>query len=227
MLKRKKPYSTPVVGWTYEVAFEKKYKLGTAGPKGITRTKIEGLDFIDLVENVRRTLIRNGETPPENLAEIIEHDICLRSPRYACYGTLEEGDPQPGWPSMEDIEAGTRTIGEVVRNAMISEQGESLNPFVSKQEAARRASICVGCRFNKNYWGCFACKAAAEFAQKNFSLSTDHDQYLAACLVCKCVNRLQVHVKGEILARHSAHEEAEYPDHCWKKEILSHAGKAD
>ena len=102
------------------------------------------------------------------------------------------------------------------------------DPFVSQEEANRRAAICAGCEYNANLG--FSCGSCADFVFRMVGRvfhqnprSTKFDSQLGGCSVCSCALKVAVHVPLEAqqagLSEKLREEFRDVP-WCWKKEGL-------
>lgn len=113
-------------------------------------------------------------------------------------------------------------IGDVIRFSMSLLHGLTVGGGkVDQAEANRRASICAGCRFNRQPLGCTGCNARVlKEAVKTFSQhgSTPYDEKVQSCEFCGCFIRSMVWFPIETLHRFTdATENENLPAHCWKK----------
>jgi len=96
------------------------------------------------------------------------------------------------------------------------------SPLVAKEEAERRAAICIGCPFNTTYrMPCAGmCGELLDVVQALVGGErTSRDGDLHACAVCKCSLAAKVHVPLDILRKSDTPEIAEaYPENCWMRQ---------
>lgn len=89
--------------------------------------------------------------------------------------------------------------------------------YVSREEAERRAAICVRCPMNVAAHGCSGCASIAEMLTPGMSMRhTLQDSKLKNCGICKCYNKISVHFPLDVLKASSIDRSA-YPDFCWRK----------
>jgi len=93
-------------------------------------------------------------------------------------------------------------------------------PFVSLDEAERRAKICAGCYLNVNVPGCGGlCREVARIVtETKGDRTTRFDTQLRNCAVCKCTNGSQIHFPLAILETADTDtRQNQYPNFCWKQ----------
>jgi hypothetical protein len=98
---------------------------------------------------------------------------------------------------------------------------------VSQEEADRRGSICASCPKNLPIANCWGCGTLGSIYRSILGRqSSAHDHRLHSCDVCGCDNKTQVHFTGRVLrlaAEKQGIMDAEFPNWCWKREVLSDA----
>lgn len=98
------------------------------------------------------------------------------------------------------------------------------DPYVSQEEAERRAAICTRCRMNIQAEGCRGCSVFAQLSDAVGSVrgdrKTSNDHLLYACCVCKCSIPTIVFIKNEVLAKGMSDEQRTQLEmlapFCWK-----------
>jgi hypothetical protein len=186
-------------------------------PDGFTYThpetghKTEATDPYTWVEKAKEHRRANGLPIPDDLFEQMQAQLCSRLPPDLC--TYQTGDPQ--WVN-------TRlSWGDIMDVAKIylewSKQGK---PFVSQEEAERRAIICRGCHLNIRVQGCGGvCQTIAKMVtETKGEHKTSSDSQLLNCGVCHCVNSSQVWFPLTMLEiNDSESRQSQYPiSFCWK-----------
>ena len=94
---------------------------------------------------------------------------------------------------------------------------------VDKDEAQRRADICLKCPLNQSTPILTAAVAAAvkkHLEVKNgLGLRVNGEKQLGMCEVCGCALRLKIHCPDDkVLSESTPDEQSQYPDYCWQKE---------
>ena len=117
-------------------------------------------------------------------------------------------------------------FGKAVKAVMESKAaGATLH--VEQAEANRRASICAACPKNIPIAACYGCGMLGSIYRAiTGNQYSDFDPLLRQCDVCGCDNKTQVHFTGEVLrlaAEKQGFMDAEFPNWCWKREVLNHA----
>lgn len=186
-----------------------------------TGQTLDGQSLTGTVDLVFRHRLANSlpRATQEEVDEDVQHQICVRCGREWCSNTklsfLGEG------VSFEKLKAGTFSLATW---AITSIRGQ--DPYVSEEEANRRAEICSRCWANKAISGCYGCglgdRIREVLVEAKGDRRTQYDDQLQACLVCGCSNQAQVWIKPEILAagmtdqQREVYREAQVG--CWKAE---------
>jgi len=195
MLKPTDKYTTPPNGWRY--LQRESGKL------------IRGTSFSNLLAAVREHRMANGYPMQMDMEQEVEEGVCEQSPSIC---VEVEADLIPHKLTIANVLAFTMTLGESILKG---------SPRVDDVEANRRAVICSGCTDNVRAEGCGACnsKRINSIVEKlTRSKPTDHDDKLATCRYCGCLNKAQVWFPLSILQNHIKPEIREaLPAHCWKK----------
>lgn len=101
---------------------------------------------------------------------------------------------------------------------------------VAKQEAERRAAICVDCPKHDTAGGLkkyFVEKAARELMYvfgmlKDMDVTTSLDDKLGICEICECPMRAKIWVENHVLKKHLKPEQiAKLPPNCWIPEAIA------
>lgn len=166
--------------------------------------------FQALCEVVKNHRAANGYPISIDYEREIETQLCLRLPQGSC---KEVGTAiTPRQLGFADVMRFTKTLGESILKG---------NPRVDKEEANRRALICVGCNANVKAHGCSGCNSSkVETLVKTLTGTdeTDHDAKLESCQFCGCLNKAQVWFPLDILQKHIKKSINDaLPEHCWKK----------
>jgi len=168
--------------------------------------------------DIRKHMRDNGYPIPENIEEIAVDQRCRTLPPGFC--KYDDGSNPAVYIDRrrgpEDLMHGMMVLIEVI------------NPFVdsmvTQELAESRAATCAACPANVDIQGCFSCNNMADaITRVRGSNKTQADQYLRSCAVCTCLNRAQVWVKPDILAKGVTAEQMQQFESlpwCWKaKEI--------
>jgi hypothetical protein len=116
-------------------------------------------------------------------------------------------------------------MGDLFRGMeVLARIAASPDPLVDQKEADRRAAICSGCPANLTIPGCMPCMKIPDMVVKiNGGRTTQHDQYLRQCAICKCSLAAAVWVKDEVSAHGitpEMHDKFQRLGHCWKKDVI-------
>lgn len=155
----------------------------------------------------------------EEVSEDVQTQICQRVGDQWC-DNMEVG----AWNfpiTWEKIANGTKMLATFAKTFA---RGGS--PYVENDEAERRAKICSTCVFNQRNGGCWGCGIGAMVealvAESGNGHTTSVDDRLNSCQICSCYNRIQVHVRGDILkSSMTEKEEKAYKEvmNCWKSDL--------
>jgi hypothetical protein len=145
---------------------------------------------------------------PVNMMAIAEDQLCGTLPPGFCIYEVND-------QSSVDIRIGVADVLDwlnALKRKILS--GE---PYVEKDEANRRAAICVSCPLNvQAIGGCGSnCNKIVERLTPGMAKqSTLFDSQLKTCAVCHCYNSVQVHFPLAVLGETDT---PKLPDHCWRK----------
>lgn len=154
---------------------------------------------------------RANELPIEpNLMAIAEDQLCSTLPPELCTHAHESTWVNRRF-TLGDLRDGMKAFASLMAGGF---------QFVSQEEADRRAYICSSdVQFNKNVIGCGTChKIAGMVVGDVAKRKTKYDDKLKACMICGCVNAVQVHFPMSALdTTDTPEKQAAYPSFCWKK----------
>jgi hypothetical protein len=181
-----------------------------------TGFKFVGSSMSDLCRQVYEHRTSNHLIPLSEAT--IEDNVCRRLIE-AGHADWCKNSGAPWLPLVPNVKMGLR---EIIQGSLAI--GESLikgNPKVDREEAERRAAICVVCAFNVQPEDCGPCNSGKmrEIIRAIVGSSkTSRDAELKSCAACGCFNAVQVFFPLDILHRYMGSElNARLPDHCWKK----------
>jgi hypothetical protein len=161
------------------------------------------MSLAGVVAKVQAHYAANSLPAPENLPAIIEDYICSRMPSGVCSG----GSPNVRSLDFFSVLGATELLVQrIVKGSGI---------YVTKEEAARRASICATCPNNLQHM-CTTCNGLRTTFQKLVAnRTTPFDPKLGVCSACGCGLHAKVHIDKKYLppmpedARHTV------PKTCW------------
>jgi hypothetical protein len=196
MLTWRNKTKTPLGGWRYLV------------PE--TGVLITGPHWGALLSNVAAHLTANVLPNDPDLERRIELFMCQEIPD----GCSDVPAPQ--------VRPKKMTVGDVLRfTAMIGADMLNGRERVDKEEANRRAGICVGCPDNVDPEGCSTCNRGRmeKLIEKlTGAIATKRDAQLKSCRHCGCINKAQVWFPLDLLQKFTNTEVNEaLPTNCWKK----------
>lgn len=132
----------------------------------------------------------NDLTVPENLQELIEHQMCQRLPEGFCVGV---GERTHRAVTLTQVRERTQAL-----------LGEGL---VTPGEARRRLDICGECKYNDRRM-CSSCVGLVDWARRLVKRNTPRAEWLGVCGIELTALAARVHLK--------ANPDAEgYPPNCW------------
>lgn len=158
-----------------------------------------GFSYWELLEKVRKHRSAMGLDLAEGWEARFQDDLCRQNELVPCAG--------------RPVNSETRqlTLHDLRRfmNSIANWNGE----LVPREEAERRAKICVSCPKNQSVRGCWGCagllKQVVGFLQGQ--KGTTMDPALESCGVCGCVLRAKVWMPL------NTEDGLEYPSHCWQR----------
>lgn len=170
-----------------------------------------------LLQKVRAHLVANKLPIPDDLEADVEDYICRHVPEGFCKG--EPTGPRSVVVTPRSVREFTnvlfRSLGAVLR-------GQS--PYVTMQEAERRAGICVNCPMN-NRSVCSTCSGLRGWVRALVpGKKTELDNHLHVCEICTCLLSAKIHLRLDILKKNVTKAgEQQYPAHCWLNEDADNA----
>jgi hypothetical protein len=202
--------------------------LGWRALQPETGAIISGLAMDDLRVNVLRYREANGLPVEVNFRRQLEDQICMamdpEERERKCRPLLPNDQTNPPYirkfrSGLGDLENFAKAVKSVLDTGV---QGDPVS--VSQQEADRRAEICSTCPFNLPLGNCWSCGALGNLYRGIAGGKYSHfDGALQSCDVCGCDNRTQIHFSKEVLNRAAGlqgFKKQDFPDKCWKKELL-------
>lgn len=139
---------------------------------------IFGTTFAMVVQRVIEHRRANGYPIGLGLEDEIEEQLCLSYPNEC--SDAPEGIPRKKELTLTDVVNGTRVMMSFTRNG---------NQTVSREEAERRAKICLGCPYNASFIKpcsgiCQELKNIVNWVTDN--QGTQYDSKLYSCNICGC-----------------------------------------
>ena len=140
---------------------------------------------------------------PDNWQDVIRHEMCEQIPEMEC---REIGEPERTL-TLDDIKRFGSTVA-----AWVADGGK----FVDREEAERRAAICIKCHKNKPVKTCLGCHSTLKWLAERIGWpSTSVDSQLQGCQKCGCLLRLKVHMPLKVIDNSRI---TNWPLHCWQVE---------
>jgi hypothetical protein len=169
-----------------------------------------------LVDKVREYRRANNFPIGLGFEKEIEEQICLNHP-----DECESDDPR--MPRRKQL-----GVSDIIRGSRVMLSFyQAGKPLVSREEAERRAQICMKCNFNAEFSRpcsglCGELKDVVGVILNH--TGTQYDPHLKSCHVCACFNAAQIWVPWEILDKGltpEMREQFELVPRCWKKPSLN------
>lgn len=166
--------------------------------------RVRGFNLPVVLEQIKARLISRGMFVGEGWQDEVIDQICRQS-KVECRDRAIPERPV-SWRDFENFGTAFR--------AYVESGGETVN----QEEAERRASICVKCKFNAPLSGiCYSCAGLLSWAIRlGGNLKTSHDENLHQCAQCGCQLRLAIHLPLSVDVVERA-ELSDFPVYCWKK----------
>ena len=192
---------------------------------------ISALDPDTWISEIKNYYRINNIPIPDDLREIAEDQICQLLPPGWCHYS-DGGQPSDYIDTrlgIDDVLRGTAALGEVVARRLASVLVPGWSPFVSQEEAESRAATCAACYVKTPVAGCLACRefsGAIGLVIGDRKTKADPQIEFASCAICKCSAKVQVHVKGDILARNvddAMLAKFKRVEFCWKWRAIEQA----
>jgi hypothetical protein len=178
----------------------------------IDGTTVVGSSYVSLFNTVMDFADTHGvEVPPVDTEQWFQDQLCRQNTDIQC-------------EVVAPVTNATRVVsaGDALRFLKVLKNWLSSGAhLVPQAEAERRSEICAQCPLNIEITGCSSCMG---IASKIFELTggrrTRFDNQLKGCGACGCVNRSQVWVPLDVLAK-GVSPEMKFPEACWKREALA------
>ncbi len=172
----------------------------------------QGMNFPALLRSIKEWRRANSVPIGLGFEDEVEKMVCDLYPQ-ECSGAID-GKPRKSRLSLSAVLRGTRVL------LAFKLAG---SPYVSQEEAERRASICASCVWNLDYakpcnGNCGGLKemvSAIVGGQK-----TSFDDRLKACGICGCTNAAQILMPLDVLEKGvtaDMKEQFAAVEKCWKK----------
>lgn len=174
----------------------------------------QGINLPALIRSVREWRRANSVPIGLGFEDEVEKSVCDFYP-VECTGAIN-GKPRKSRLDLSTVLRGTQVL-------LAFKMAGS--PYVSQEEAERRAAICAACPWNLEYakpcgGNCGGLKemvAAIVGGQ-----ATPYDEQLKACAVCGCSSRAHIWIPDEFLAKgitDDMREQFAVIEGCWKKSV--------
>jgi hypothetical protein len=171
-----------------------------------------GLLFNNVLDSSIRWRQANGIPVGLGFEDEVEQCCCEEKPD-ECINT-DPNKPVARNMTVTDVIVGTQTMMNIMNSS---------DPLVAREEAERRARICIACPWNR--W--FAkpcggiCGTLKELVSKiTNNVGTQYDSQLHACNVCRCFLQSSIWVKNELqwpVLTESEKAQFLSVERCWKR----------
>lgn len=181
----------------------------------------QGINFETLVANVQK--FRRANEIPIGLGfeSELEAAVCAKYPSECKETDINLPPKTAPRLRLKDVILGTKVMLSLIGARLVGN-----NPIVSEEEAARRANICAGCKFNVKYplpCGGF-CGELRDLVHSIVGNRKSHrDDELGACGICGCELKSSVWVVREIQfdpLPENLKNQFRGIEWCWKKAPL-------
>lgn len=171
-----------------------------------TGFEVRSNNFNVALDKIKDRLISRGLYVGAGWQDQVIHDMCLQT-----NGNCEDKTVPVREVSWQDFE----NFGLVAKRHI-----DNGGKVVSKEEAERRAAICVNCPKNAPLKGvCNFCAGLMTWAVRLAgNLNTSKDEDLHQCQICSCQLRLAVHIPLDVMLG-ERFDASNYPNFCWKKPL--------
>ena len=178
----------------------------------LTRIRSSGRTFENLFDNVARTRYALGVSSGLDLRKEVEAWVCQENPN-DCTG-IDLTKPRKRRMTLSDVINGSRVMMSFVKSG---------REVVLREEAERRAQICMKCEMNQIFpmscaglCGPLLDTVKAIVGQQG----TQYDGSLHSCSICACFNQAQIWIPLEILEKgtdENMKKQFSGVPNCWKQ----------
>lgn len=176
-----------------------------------TGVQIKAPYAASLLSRVKQHMAANSIPIPGDFKEVFEDAACRESELYGPFCGGAEPPVIGGMPVRI-------TIGTAQRFIQTMMQVAKDRAFVSREEAERRAAICMQCPLVGHASGCSACNAAFKSVSKLLTgFPLQMEPYKEFCGACGCYLPLKAWIPNETLDRAET-EKPPYHERCWRLE---------
>jgi len=196
-----------------------------------TGTVLRAATLRNLIKEVQVYRTANNFPMEKNIRRQVETQICqtMSQDEAAHFCTFLEEDEAKNPPRLRNHRStitDLENFGKAVK-AVLEAKARNATLHVVQSEADRRGSICASCPKNIPIANCYGCGTlGAIYRSISGHRASANDFRLHSCDVCGCDNKTQVHFTGEVLrlaAEKQGFMDAEFPEWCWKREVLNNA----
>lgn len=162
------------------------------------------MSLLGLVRSVEAHYRANNMPVPEDLQGNIEQFICENMPEGVCTGDASKSRRLDFFSVLGATEL-------IIKRRILNTD----DFYVTRNEAARRASICDTCPLNLKHM-CTTCNGLREtFKKLVANRTTPYDSKLGVCEACGCGLSAKVHINKKHLPPMPEDTIHKVPDYCW------------
>ena len=146
------------------------------------------VSYKQLLETIRKHRAGNKYDTESGWEQRFDSDFCEQNQLVGTQWCLTDSAVEPRPERRMSLADVRRFLSSVVSIVSSSE-----DPFVTQEEADRRAAVCASCINNANVAGCVGCNGIRNTITKiKGSRMTDLDSRLKQCTVCGCDNSVKI-----------------------------------
>jgi hypothetical protein len=165
-----------------------------------TGAVFHAFSYWELADKVRKHRAAMNLDLAKSWEDRFQDDLCRQNEEAPCHGRV-------------DTKKDSRRLTLQDLRRFMSTISKWDGTLVAREEAERRAAICIACPKNQSVRGCWGCagllKEVVKFLQGK--KGTTVDSALESCGVCGCVLRAKVWMPLD------TKDGLEYPSHCWQR----------
>jgi hypothetical protein len=177
-----------------------------------TRHKIEGHSYADVAEQLLRFRIANKIAVGQPMDEVNSY-VCETWPHF-CHAAATPVMPRTSEP--------THTVGVLAWVRLLWERQALVpQPLENESTANRRAAICHGCQFQKDWadYGCGSCVDAVRKQSYVFRAGREVQPKVTGCSILKQENNAACFASKSSLPDMTPQQREALPNHCWRKNL--------
>jgi hypothetical protein len=177
---------------------------------GTVERKITGSSYTDVAEQLLRYRIANKIPVGQPMDEIVAY-VCGTWPHF-CTATAPQVHPKTSEPAF------TIAVMEWLKR-LWERQAARPQTLAGDGEVARRAAVCHGCSFQKDWadYGCGSCVSSVRQQSYVFRAGRETPQKVTGCSILKQDNNAACFAPASSLPDATEAQRAALPSYCWRK----------